>query len=167
MTEQRPNTLLRVGCFLFIFGGILSCVVSIATYLVSMGSMLNVDDATMDYINQGALAQTDGLLGGQEVMGILSGIIFVMCAIAVIILILDLIAGLMGLSRCRKPERYRFFLGWGIPLLVIGAIGTLMSRIFTPPALVGLIPGVVAPILYIVGSIQQNKAYNQANTPRF
>lgn len=167
MMEQQPNTLLRVGCFLFIFGGILSCVVSVATYLFSMGSMLNVDDATMDFIDQAALTQTDGLLGGQEVMGVLSGIIFVMCAIAAVMLILYLIAGLMGLSRCRKPERYRFFLGWGIPLLVIGAIGTLMSGIFTPPALVGLIPGVAAPIMYIVGGIQQNKAYNQANTPGF
>ena len=161
MTEQRPNPLLKVCCFLFIFGGILSCLVSVATYLTTIG------DATYDYINQAALEQTDGMFGGQEMMGIVSGMVFVMCAIAVIMLILDLIAGLMGLSRSRRPEKYGFFLGWGIPLLVIGVLGTLMGGIFTPPALVGIVCGVVAPILFIVGGVQQNKLHNQNTTPRF
>lgn len=167
MMEQRPNTLLKVGCFLFIFGGILSCLVSIVTYLAAVGSMLDVDDATYDYINQAALQQTEGMFGGQEVMGFLSGMVFLMCAVAVIMLIVDLIAGIMGLSRSRRPEKYRFFLGWGIPLLVIGVLGTLMGGIFTPPALVGIVCGVVAPILFIVGGIQQNKVHNQNTTPQF
>ena len=167
MTEQKPNTLLRVGCFLFIFGGILSCLVSVVTYMAAVGTMLDVDDATYDYINQAALEQTDGMFGGQEIMGVVSGMVFVMCAIAVIMLIVDLIAGLMGLSRSRRPEKYGFFLGWGIPLLVIGVLGTLMGGIFTPPALVGIVCGVVAPILFIVGGVQQNKLHNQNTTPRF
>ena len=121
----------------------------------------------MNVINQAALEQTDGMFGGQEMMGIVSGMVFVMCAIAVIMLILDLIAGLMGLSRSRRPEKYGFFLGWGIPLLVIGVLGTLMGGIFTPPALVGIVCGVVAPILFIVGGVQQNKLHNQNTTPRF
>lgn len=158
MTEQQPNSLLRIGCFLFIFGGILSCLVSIITTLSPMGSMLNVDDATKDYIDQAALEQSGGLIGGQEVMGLLSGMIAVICAIAVVMLILRLIVGLMGLSRCRQPERRRFFLVWGILLLVIGVLGTLLSGIFTAPALVGMIPGIAAPILFLVGSSQQSRA---------
>ena len=110
---------------------------------------------------------TDGMFGGQEIMGVVSGMVFVMCAIAVIMLIVDLIAGLMGLSRSRRPEKYGFFLGWGIPLLVIGVLGTLMGGIFTPPALVGIVCGVVAPILFIVGGVQQNRLHNQNTSPRF
>ena len=78
MTEQRPNPLLKVGCFLFIFGGILSCLVSVATYLTTIGTMLDVDDATYDYINQAALEQTDGMFGCQEIMGVVYGMVFVM-----------------------------------------------------------------------------------------
>ena len=128
---------------------------------------LKDNDITYDYINQAALEQTDGMFGGQEIMGVVSGMVFVMCAIAVIMLIVDLIAGLMGLSRSRRPEKYGFFLGWGIPLLVIGVLGTLMGGIFTPPALVGIVCGVVAPILFIVGGVQQNGLHNQNTSPRF
>lgn len=158
MTEQQPNSLLRIGCFVFIFGGILSFLVTLITVLSSMGSMLNVDDATKDYIDQAALEQSGGAIGGQEVMGLLSGMIVVIVAIAAVMLILRLIVGLLGLSRCRRPERHRFFLGWGILMLVIGILGTLFSGIFTATALVGMIPGIVAPILFLVGSSQQSRA---------
>ena len=36
------------------------------------------------------------MLGGREVMGILSGIIFFLCAVAVVMLILNLIVGILG-----------------------------------------------------------------------
>lgn len=155
--EQHPNPLLRAGCFLFIFGGILSCLVSIITYLRTADSMLNVDDATRQYIDQAALEQSGGAMDGEVVMGFLSGIIFVLCGIAVAILIVNLIVGILGLSRCRRPEKYRFFKVWGIILLVIGVLGTLMGGISTPPALVGLLCGVVAPVLFIIGAQQQKK----------
>ena len=52
-----------------------------------------------------------------------------------------------------------------VPLLVIGGIGTLLTGVVTPNGVASLVCGVAAPILFIVGGIQQNKAYNEAHTP--
>ena len=136
--HEHPNSLLKVGCLLFIVGGLASALVTLAGLLLSVGSMM--DSELYPYV-------------------------FVMGAIAAIMLIIDLTVGILGLSRSRRPEKYRFFLGWGIPLLVIGGIGTLLTGVVTPNGVASLVCGVAAPILFIVGGIQQNKAYNEAHTP--
>ena len=153
--HEHPNSLLKVGCLLFIVGGLASALVTLAGLLLSVGSMM--DSELYPYV--------DGLIGGDEIMAVFSGFVFVMGAIAVIMLIIDLTVGILGLSRSRRPEKYRFFLGWGIPLLVIGGIGTLLTGVVTPNGVASLVCGVAAPILFIVGGIQQNKAYNEAHTP--
>lgn len=166
MSQSHPNSLLKAGCLLFIIGGILSCAVTVGSYLISMGGMLNVDEELYEYIDQTAQAQSGGMMGGQEVMGFLSGLIFVMCAIAVVMLIINLIVGFLGLRRYDRPEKYRFFQGWGIALVIIGVLGTLLTGITTLPALVSLLSGVVAPILYIVGARQQADVLRQASMPQ-
>ena len=98
-----------------------------------------------------ARAQSDGLIGGDEIMAVFSGFVFVMGAIAVIMLIIDLTVGILGLSRSRRPEKYRFFLGWGIPLLVIGGIGTLLTGVVTPNGVASLVCGVAAPFCLSLG----------------
>ena len=145
--HEHPNSLLKVGCLLFIVGGLASALVTLAGLLLSVGSMM--DSELYPYVDQMARAQSDGLIGGDEI----------------IMLIIDLTVGILGLSRSRRPEKYRFFLGWGIPLLVIGGIGTLLTGVVTPNGVASLVCGVAAPILFIVGGIQQNKAYNEAHTP--
>jgi len=169
--HEHPNSLLKVGCLLFIVGGLASALVTLAGLLLSVGSMM--DSELYPYVDQMARAQSDGLIGGDEIMAVFSGFVFVMGAIAVIMLIIDLTVGILGLSRSRRPEKYRFFLGWGIPLLVIGGIGTPLTGggtdrvtgVVTPNGVASLVCGVAAPILFIVGGIQQNKAYNEAHTP--
>ena len=137
--HEHPNSLLKVGCLLFIVGGLASALVTLAGLLLSVGSMM--DSELYPYVDQMARAQSDGLIGGDEIMAVFSGFVFVMGAIAVIMLIIDLTVGILGLSRSRRPEKYRFFL------------------------VASLVCGVAAPILFIVGGIQQNKAYNEAHTP--
>ena len=165
MSQSHPNSLLKAGCLLFIIGGILSCVATVGTYLFSMGGMLSVDDELYAYIDQTAQSQSGGMLGGREVMGILSGIIFFLCAVAVVMLILNLIVGILGLRRYDRPEKYRFFQGWGIALVIIGVLGTLLTGITTLPALASLASGVAAPILFIVGARQQAGVFRQASMP--
>ena len=168
--HEHPNSLLKVGCLLFIVGGLASALVTLAGLLLSVGSMM--DSELYPYVDQMARAQSDGLIGGDETTFDLIragedhyALNVVMGAIAVIMLIIDLTVGILGLSRSRRPEKYRFFLGWGIPLLVIGGIGTLLTGVVTPNGVASLVCGVAAPILFIVGGIQQNKAYNEAHTP--
>lgn len=67
-----------------------------------------MDSELYPYVDQMARAQSDGLIGGDEIMAVFSGFVFVMGAIAVIMLIIDLTVGILGLSRSRRPEKYRF-----------------------------------------------------------
>ena len=106
--HEHPNSLLKVGCLLFIVGGLASALVTLAGLLLSVGSMM--DSELYPYVDQMARAQSDGLIGGDEIMAVFSGFVFVMGAIAVIMLIIDLTVGILGLSRSRRPEKYRFFL---------------------------------------------------------
>ena len=101
--HEHPNSLLKVGCLLFIVGGLASALVTLAGLLLSVGSMM--DSELYPYVDQMARAQSDGLIGGDEIMAVFSGFVFVMGAIAVIMLIIDLTVGILGLSRSRRPEK--------------------------------------------------------------
>ena len=93
--HEHPNSLLKVGCLLFIVGGLASALVTLAGLLLSVGSMM--DSELYPYVDQMARAQSDGLIGGDEIMAVFSGFVFVMGAIAVIMLIIDLTVGILGL----------------------------------------------------------------------
>lgn len=161
--HEHPNSLLKVGCLLFIVGGLASALVTLAGLLLSVGSMM--DSELYPYVDQMARAQSDGLIGGDEIMAVFSGFVFVMGAIAVIMLIIDLTVGILGLSRSRRPEKYRFFLGWGIPLLVIGGIGTLLTGVVPQRC---CLPGlrVAAPFCLSLGAFSRTKPITKHTHPR-
>ena len=69
--HEHPNSLLKVGCLLFIVGGLASALVTLAGLLLSVGSMM--DSELYPYVDQMARAQSDGLIGGDEIMAVFSG----------------------------------------------------------------------------------------------
>ena len=69
--QEHPNSLLKVGCLLFIVGGLASALVTLAGLLLSVGSMM--DSELYPYVDQMARAQSDGLIGGDEIMAVFSG----------------------------------------------------------------------------------------------
>ena len=73
--HEHPNSLLKVGCLLFIVGGLASALVTLAGLLLSVGSMM--DSELYPYVDQMARAQSDGLIGGDEIMAVFSGFVFV------------------------------------------------------------------------------------------
>ena len=56
--HEHPNSLLKVGCLLFIVGGLASALVTLAGLLLSVGSMM--DSELYPYVDQMARAQSDG-----------------------------------------------------------------------------------------------------------
>lgn len=109
--HEHPNSLLKVGCLLFIVGGLASALVTLAGLLLSVGSMM--DSELYPYVDQMARAQSDGLIGGDEIMAVFSGFVFVMGAIAVIMLIIDLTGWYSGALPEPAARKIPLFLGWG------------------------------------------------------
>ena len=64
----------------------------------------------------------------------------------------------MGLSRSKKPQKYKFFLGWGIVLLIVGFFS--IGELFSLRGIFIALSGIIGPIMYLIGGIQQNKAAN-------
>ena len=101
----------------------------------------------------------DGLFGSGAVTGIANAVAIAVIVFAAILMIINIIVGAVGLSRCKKnPQKYTFFLGWGIALLVIGLLS--LGQLFSLRGVFSAASGIVGPLLFIIGGIQENKAAN-------
>ena len=56
--HEHPNSLLKVGCLLFIVGGLASALVTLAGLLLSVGSMM--DSELYPYVDQMARRRDNG-----------------------------------------------------------------------------------------------------------
>ena len=135
-------------------GGFTSMIMEIAMEDPSFAAQAGIDDPAEFY----ELMQDEEF---QAVMGgVFAVISVVMILFAAVAAIPRAIAGILGLSRSSRPEKSGFFMAWGIVLLILGVIGMLFSGgVFSFNGLVSLVGGVVLPILYLVRSSQQKKAY--------
>ena len=79
-------------------------------------------------------------------------------AISAVMMLIQIIVGVMGLSRARNPQKYRFFLTWGVILLMIGFLG--LGQLFSLRGIASACSGIAGPVLFIIGGAQQNKAAN-------
>ena len=161
-TTEQANSVLKLGCILMIAGGAATTAISLLNVLTALGSMMPGDEAMYAYIEGGMRDATDGMLGADAAIGIVTGMMAVVAALYIAMLIVDLAVGILGLGRARRPEKHRFFLVWGIILLVIGVPGTLLTGVFSLQGLASLVCGVAAPILFLVGASQQRRALQAA-----
>lgn len=74
--------------------------------------------------------------------------------------ILELIAGIVGVKNCNKPEKARACMTWGIIVLVINVLSTILilatySNIFFWYYIVTVL---VIPVLYLIGAVMNKKA---------
>ena len=98
------------------------------------------------------------MFGSGAVTGIANAVAIAVIVFAVILMIIHIIVGAMGLSRCKNPRKYTFFLGWGIALLVVGLFG--LGQLLSLRGIFSAASGIVGPVLFIIGGIQENKAAN-------
>lgn len=160
--QQTPNKLLKIGSLLFIIGGLIGGLVPIIASLSTMGS---ADDITSMYgsaetFDQMILQQSDGMINGDQVLGLFYGLIIGIVVLYGIMMLIHILVGILGLSRAARPEKVRFFTVWGIVLLIFGVLNFLLSGFVTLNAVAGLISGVAAPILFLIGASQVKKAGN-------
>ena len=157
--EAKENMLLKIASFLLIIGGAVCGVISIINAAGTIAETASMNPAVLDaYVS----AQSGGMFSGSDALGILIAIAAGTIVLTLVMTALDIVVGIMGLSRCRQPARWRFFLIWGIVLLIIGLIG--LGELFSLRGVFAAICGIIGPVLYIIGAVQQNKAFNAASS---
>ena len=154
---MQENKLLKIGSILFIVGGLLGGLVPIINSL-STASQITSAYGSEEAFDQMILAQSGGTLGGDAVLSIFFGTIIVIAVLYAIMMIIHVLVGVLGLSRAKNPQRSRFFTVWGIILLIFGVLNVLLSGVFSLSAILGMISGIAAPILFLVGASQMKKA---------
>lgn len=160
--EQKENILLKIGSILILAGGLVSGAIAIFNSVATMAAISSLDNSTMAGLEAYVQQESGGAFGADSAVGLVNVVAIVAIGFTVIMMIIDLVVGLMGLSRCKQPKKYKFFLVWGIILLALGLFG--LGSLFTLQGTIAALGSIVGPVLFIVGSLQQNKAANAEQT---
>ena len=160
--EQKENILLKIGSILILAGGLVSGAIAIFNSVATMAAISSLDTSTMAGLEAYVQQESGGACGADSAVGLVNVVAIVAIGFTVIMMIIDLVVGLMGLSRCKQPKKYKFFLVWGIILLALGLFG--LGSLFTLQGAIAALGSIVGPVLFIVGSLQQNKAANAEQT---
>ena len=132
--EATGSGFLKVTGILMIIGGAISLIVAIVA-IIGIAALVYVAGSE---INAGLLYA--------------AGVISLVSAVA------KLIAGNVGVKNCKKPEKSRTCVVWGVIVAVLCVAGSVLTVVGGNSFPVfSLILGLVLPVLYIVGAIK-NKA---------
>lgn len=142
--EAKGKNILKVsGILLIIFGaiGLIMTIVSLvgASAIGAMAGAMGVDT------------------GAYNALVTVSGVISIACGAV------NLIAGILGVINAAKPEKAKTCMLLGIIMVVLQVVSTIFSIVvsgFNGTVFVGLIVGLVLPVLMIVGANQ-----NKQSTP--
>ena len=132
--EAKGSGFLKVTGILMIIGGAISLIVAIVA-IIGIAALVYVAGSE---INAGLLYA--------------AGVISLVSAVA------ELIAGIVGVKNCKKPEKARTCVVWGVIVAVLCVAGSVLTVVGGNDFPVfSLILGLVLSVLYIVGAIK-NKA---------
>lgn len=132
--EAKGAGFLKVTGILMIIGGGLAIILAIITIL---------GIAALAYI-------TDGVIS--------SGLLYAAGILSLVSAVAELVAGIIGVTNCKKPEKATSCVVWGIivaALCIAGSILTVVGGSSFP--VVSCLIGLVLPVLYIIGALK-NKA---------
>lgn len=132
--EAKGSGFLKVTGILMIIGGALSIIL----YIIAI-----IGIAALVYLSEGELSS--GLLYTAGVLGLVSAVA-------------QLIAGIIGVKNCKKPEKAKTCIVWGILVIALTVIGSILNVVGGSDFSVSsLLIGLVIPVLYIIGAVK-NKA---------
>lgn len=155
---EQENMLLKVGSLLILIGGIASGLFGIIASAAALLAMNSLDEGAMSGLDSYFQLASGGMFGSDEAVAVVGIVVLAAIAISAVMMLIHIIVGVMGLSRARNPQKYRFFLTWGVILLMIGFLG--LGQLFSLRGIASACSGIVGPVLFIIGGAQQNKAAN-------
>ena len=134
-SNTKGSGFLKVTGILMIIGGAIALIVGI---IVILGI------AALAYITDGEMVT--GLLYA-------AGVLTLVSAVA------EMIAGIVGVKNCKKPEKAGSCIVWGIIVAVLCVAGCILTAVGGSAFPVfSLILGLVLPALFIIGAIMNKKS---------
>ena len=135
-TKAKGTGFLKVTGILMIIGGGISII---------MGIIAALGVAVVAYISDGKASST--LLYASVVLVIASAIA-------------QLVAGIIGVVNCRKPEKAMSCIVCGVIVAVLSIAGSVLNSVGGGSfSVLSLILGLVLPVLYIIGAVFNKKEH--------
>ena len=131
-TQAKGAGFLKVTGILMIIGGSLSIITALVA-IIGVATLI--------------------ALGAGTALLYAAGILSILSAVA------QLIAGIIGVKNCKRPEKAQNFITWGVivaALCVLGSILTVIGGGSFP--IFSLLLGLVLPTLYIIGAVKNKQA---------
>lgn len=130
-TTPKGATMLKVTGILMIIGGAIALIVSI----LAIAGIAYLSDGT-SYL----------------------GLLYVSCALMAICSAIELVTGILGVANCKKPEKAKTCLVWGIVVAVLAVLGIISNAIGGGDfSAMSVVTGLVLPVLYIIGAAQNKQ----------
>lgn len=88
-----------------------------------------------------------------------AGLLYASGAFLLISSVANIIAGIIGVKHCRKPEKAGTCIGWGIVIAVLTIAGMILNAMGGGQfSALSLVTGLALPVLYIMGAVQNKQA---------
>ena len=136
LTKTKGTGFLKVTGILMIIGGAISVIMCII-------AVLGV--AALAYISDGTVS---------------SALLYTSVILMIVSAVAQLIAGIIGVKNCKKPEKAGTCMVWGVIVAVLCVVGTILNSVGGGSfSVFSLLLGLVLPVLYIIGAGFNKKEY--------
>ena len=134
--KTKGSGFLKVSGVLMIIGGGISIILGI---IAALGV------AALAYISDGTVSLS---------------LIYASVALMIVSAVAQLVAGIIGVVNCKKPEKAGNCIVWGIIVAVLYVAGTILNAVGGGSfSVFSLILGLVLPVLYIIGAVFNKKEH--------
>ena len=129
-TKTKGSGFLKVTGILMIIGGGISIIVSI---IAALGI------ASLAYFTDGEASST---------------MLYASVALMIVSAAAQLVAGILGVVNCKKPEKSGVCIAWGVIVAALCVAGTILNVVGGGDfSMFSLLLGLVLPVLYIIGAV--------------
>ena len=99
-------------------------------------------------------------LGMLEALGAPMGLLWASGIIALVGSVAQLVAGIIGVVNCDKPEKANSCIVWGIAVAAMSIIANVFTLIGYPQnfSFVSVISGLLIPVLYLIGAFKNKQS---------
>ena len=136
-TKTKGAGFLKVTGILMIIFGALSIILGI---IAALGI------AAFVYISDGAVS---------------SALLYTAVTLLIVSAVAELVAGIIGVVNCKKPEKAGTCIAWGIIVAVLCVAGTILKTVGGSSfSVFSLKSGLALPVLYIIGAVFNKIEHN-------